>query len=184
MTLRSERSIGQRCPFGKKDGDMYYRILQNQDLIAIKVLASTVLKALDTPEWWMPIYADERSFFDHSWTVLEGCFLNDGTMVAASGVFMNPVECAEHALEAELDPVTTAELSFCMVLGPFRGRRVMLRLNMDLIDHARLRAKTDLIAAVHPDNAAMIQSLTLLGMRNEVTIDDGMHKYTIYRMKL
>ena len=163
---------------------MYYRVLQNQDLIGIKVLGSTVLKALDHREWWMPIASDEKGYFDHSWTVLEGCFLNDGTMIGVSGLFMSPIECAEHALEAGLDPVTTAELSLCMVLAPFRGRRVMLRMNMDLIDHARLRAKTDLIAAVHPDNAAMIQSLTLLGMRNEVSIDDGLHQYVIYRMKI
>lgn len=163
---------------------MYYRILQNQDLIGIKVLKSTVLKALDKREWWMPIASNERNYFDHSWTVLEGCFLNDGTMVGVSGLFMSPIECAEHALEAELDPVTTAELSLCMVLAPFRGRHIMLRLNMDLIDYARLRAKSDLIAAVHPDNAAMIQSLTELGMRNLVSIDDGMHQYTIFRMKI
>ena len=83
---------------------MYYRILENQDLIGIRVLTNTVLKSLDNRAWWMPVLSDERHYFDHTWTVLEGCFLNDGTMVAMSGLFMSPEECAEHALEAELDP--------------------------------------------------------------------------------
>ena len=163
---------------------MYYRILSNQDLIGIRVLTQTVIRALDTPEWWMPVLSDERHYFDNTWTVLNGCFLNDGTMVGSSGLFMNPEECAEHALEAELDPVTTAELSHCMVLAPFRGRNIMLRMNMDLIDYAKMRAKTDLVAAVHPDNAGMIKSLVMLGMKPDRTMDDGRQRYTIFRMKL
>ncbi|MBR1633963.1 MAG: hypothetical protein IJ682_02755 [Lachnospiraceae bacterium] len=163
---------------------MYYRILGNQDLIGIRVLTDTVIKALDKKEWWRPVMSEERHYFDQTWTFLNGCFLNDGTMVAMSGLFMNPEECAEHALEADLDPVTTAELSRCMVLGPFRGRKITLRLNMDLIDYAKMRAKTDLVAAVHPDNAAMAQSLIQLGMKPERNMDDGLQKYVIYRMKL
>lgn len=163
---------------------MYYRILENQDLIGIRVLTNTVLTALDNREWWMPVLSDERHYFDNTWTVFKGCFLNNGTMVGMSGLFMNPEECAEHALEAELDPLTTAELSRCMVLSPFRGRSIMLRLNTDLIDYAKMRAKTDLVAAVHPNNAGMIQSLIMLGMKPQVTIDDGRQRYTIYRMKI
>ena len=163
---------------------MYYRILENQDLIGIRVLTNTVLKSLDNRAWWMPVLSDEKHYFDHTWTVLEGCFLNDGTMVAMSGLFMSPEECAEHALEADLDPVTTAELSRCIVLYPYRGRNIMLRLNTDLIDYARLYVKKDLIAAVHPGNAGMIQSLIALGMKPDRTMDDGRQRYTIYRMKL
>ncbi|MBR1629496.1 MAG: hypothetical protein IJ679_09605 [Lachnospiraceae bacterium] len=163
---------------------MYYRILTSRDLIAMKVLTSSVVKALDSKEWWVPILSEEKHFFDHTWTVINGCFLDDGTMIGVSGLFMNPVECAEHALEADLDPLTTAELSRCLVLSPFRGRNIMLRLNMDLTDYAKLYEKTDLIAAAHPNNLGMEQSLLHLGMRPETTIDDGIHQYVIYRMKL
>ncbi len=166
---------------------MYYRILKKQDLIGLKVLTGTVVKALGrklAKEWWVPILAEEKYFFDNTWTYVNGCFLDNGTMIASSGLFMNPQECAEHALEADLDPVTTAELSRCVVLEPFRGRNIMLRLNMDLMDYAKMYEKKDLICAAHPDNMGMEQSLLHLGMRPETTIDDGMHRYTIYRLKL
>ncbi len=163
---------------------MYYRILKNQDLVSLKVLTNTVVKALRPKEWWMPILSEEKHFFDRTWTLMNGCFLNNGTLIGASGLFMNPQECMEHALEADLDPLTTAELSRSLVLSPYRGRKIMLRLNMDLLDYAKLSAKTDLIAAAHADNHSMEQSLIHLGMRPETTVDDGMHRYVIYRMKL
>lgn len=164
---------------------MYYRELGKQDLMMYRVLLKTITTAHRNPEYWMPIEADINTFFDEVWTYFQGCFTNDGKLIAASGLFLNPADTAHDAYELGLDPDTTAEISRCMVLSSFRGKGIALKMN----DALELRAqvfggKKDLIIKCHANDYGMNQSAISLGMKVEKRDPAHNPPLIYYRKKL
>ena len=164
---------------------MYYRELGRQDVIAFRVLQDTVVRSLQRRDFWTPIKSDERLFFDQVWTYFQGCFGNDGKLIAVSGLFLNPKDCAYDAYEIGLDPDTTAVISRTMVLAPFRGKQIALKMNDRLLMRAQaFGGKKDVILATHPDNLPMNLSAVKLGMKVETRYLEKVPPVVYYRMKI
>ena len=141
------------------------RELTRADSDALAKLIKEIERNVINPKWWLTVKETARAhFFDKDWTVFYGYFDN-GELIGASALFLNPFEYEESAVAANVSLDKTAEIGRCMVLPSRRGENIMYQLNCQLIKKAKQLGINTLIATAHPDNVASNQSLQKLGMK-------------------
>lgn len=141
-----------------------FRQLEQDDSESLYMLINDIECSLPDATWWLPIKKTaQEHFFDKSWTIFYGAFDKD-KLVAASGLFINPYEYAECAIQLGLNLDKTAEIGRCMVLPDYRGHNLMFMLNKLLIEEALKLDRSTIIATAHPNNISSNKSLIKLGM--------------------
>lgn len=163
---------------------MNFVLLDQSHEKALEELIAAIETNLPDPTWWLPIKPEARkNFLNPAWTRFIGVEIED-SLIAASGLFLNPFEYGESARLLGLNEPATAEIGRCMVLPSQRGKNLMFEMNMRLVELAKNLDRTHLVATAHPDNTASCQSLQKLGMELRTTTVKSGYPRNVYCMAL
>ena len=121
-------------------------------------LVNIIENNLENKEFWLPINEVSRQhFFDDEWTEFYGVFVGND-LIAAAALFYNEHEYNESLLAINRRISNVAEIGRAMVHPDYRGKNILLEINMKLIEVAQKKNIEYLIATIHPDNVASQKS--------------------------
>ncbi|MCD8180657.1 MAG: GNAT family N-acetyltransferase [Firmicutes bacterium] len=151
---------------------MIIKELEIKNQKALSDLIDEIEETLESGEYWLPINDISREhFFDKEWTRFYGAF-EDGELIAAAGLFLNPHEFGESLSQlGDAAPLInmTAEIGRAMVKPAYRGKNILLDINRRITEEAARLNKAYLIATIHPNNMPSQRSFMRLGMKRMLT---------------
>lgn len=144
-----------------------FRLLNTSDKTQLENLLKITSKNVQNPKFWLPIsHVSKEHFLDKSWTVFNGCFIND-ELVATAGLFINPHEYSDSLQYLNLGDCEVAELGRLMVEPTCQGNHLSYHVSKTLIEIARQRGVEYLIATSHPNNIPSQKILHKLGFEKK-----------------
>ena len=144
-------------------------------------LIKVVTQSIENPLWFRPFDENEIEAILIGDIMALGAFSDQNELMAISVLF--PIRW--HEILLGKNPSKTLQLGGCMTLPKFRGNSLMFKLGKALFAHAKAEGYTDIVATVHPDNAASIKTFLKLEMKyqKEMTLQEKFLRH-IYALSL
>ncbi|MCD7971626.1 MAG: GNAT family N-acetyltransferase [Candidatus Azobacteroides sp.] len=141
---------------------------------------------LSNASYYIPFTEKEvEASFDGSGKVILYGIMDDGRLAAVSGLFFDVSDLSGELASLGINSAETVEIGGCMTLPDYRNKGYMLALNKELLQVARQKGCTYVVATAHPDNSASNRSLGNAGMeRLKVFYRKGDYLRNLYGMKL
>ncbi len=142
---------------------MEIRHLTKDDRKSFDEINSTVLGGLKNKEWFIPFDKDAPVLEeDHDYFL--GWFDGD-KLVAISALIFDEDFVGALSEMIGIKGKKVVEVGYSMVMPEYRGQNLMLKLNKELVRHARDMGYEYAVATVHPDNVASRTSTETLGFK-------------------
>lgn len=149
---------------------MIIKKIDKSDKMKLEKLIHRIESNLESEKWWLPIKETAREhFFDDKWTCFYGAYDND-ELVGASALFINEYEYKESLLHIGEISGSIAEIGRCMVAPEYRGKNLLVAINIELIEVARKYKINNILATIHPENLASKKSFKKIGFKHITSI--------------
>jgi len=148
-------------------------------------LIHEIEKNIINHDFWLPIKEKAKiNFFNDKWTYILGMYDNDN-LIAATSLFLDKFEYEESAKEIGIEMNNLAEIGRCMVHPMYRGNNILYKLNVRLVEDAKIFGIKKLISTIHPDNIASLKSFAKLGFHfHKTIIKESKFKRSIFTLNI
>lgn len=149
---------------------LFIRQLKKENSSQLNELIFQIESSIQNKKWWLPINETSRNhFFDEDWTYFLGLFDND-KLIGASALFFNKHEYGESLSHCKDVKLPVAEIGRCMILPSYRGNNYLHKLNSKLLEIAKKKNISTLLATIHPENKPSQNSFLSLGFKKKAKI--------------
>ena len=144
---------------------LVYRQLKKNDETKLYDLISQIETSLQEPKFWLPINSVSKNhFFDEDWTYFLGLFDND-KLIGACALFFNKHEFGESLSHCDNVKMPLAEMGRGMILPEYRGKNYLYTIMVKLLEIAKQKNITTLLATIHPQNIPSQRSASKIGFK-------------------